>query len=60
MRALTPEQEQATARRREPLALSAGAGSGKTSVLVERFVRAVCEDGHPADRILAITFTERA
>jgi ATP-dependent helicase/nuclease subunit A len=60
MRALTPEQEQAATRRREPLALSAGAGSGKTSVLVERFVRAVCEDGHPAERILAITFTERA
>jgi ATP-dependent helicase/nuclease subunit A len=60
VRTLTPEQEQAAARRREPLALSAGAGSGKTSVLVERFVRAVCEDGHPAERILAITFTERA
>ena len=30
---------------REPLLLSAAAGSGKTSVLVERFVRAVREDG---------------
>ena len=40
-----PEQEQAVARRHEPLLLAAGAGSGKTSVLVERFVRAVCEDG---------------
>ena len=39
----------------------ANAGSGKTSVLVERFVRAVLEDGHrrPA-RILAITFTDKA
>ncbi len=60
MRALTAAQEQAVARRREPLALAAGAGSGKTSVLVERFVRAVCEDGHAPERILAITFTERA
>ena len=34
----------AVARRAEPLLLSAGAGSGKTSVLVERFVRAVRED----------------
>ncbi len=37
-----------------------GAGSGKTSVLVERFVRAVREDGVAPGRILAITFTERA
>jgi ATP-dependent helicase/nuclease subunit A len=59
-RALTPEQEQAAARRTGPLLLAAGAGSGKTSVLVERFVRAVCEDGIAPGRILAITFTERA
>jgi ATP-dependent exoDNAse (exonuclease V) beta subunit len=58
--ALTVEQEQAVARRRGPLLLAAGAGSGKTSVLVERFVRAVCEDGIAPGRILAITFTERA
>jgi ATP-dependent helicase/nuclease subunit A len=59
-RALTHEQEQAVARRGEPLLLSAAAGSGKTSVLVERFVRAVREDGVAPGRILAITFTERA
>ena len=40
--------------------VSAAAGSGKTSVLVERFVRAVREDGVAPGRILAITFTERA
>src|SRR5256885_10576352 len=57
---LTDEQEQAVVRRSEPLALSAAAGSGKTSVLVERFVRAVREDGIAPGRILAITFTERA
>ena len=60
MKALTSEQEQAVARRHEPLLLAAGAGSGKTSVLVERFVRAVREDGVAPGRILAITFTERA
>jgi ATP-dependent exoDNAse (exonuclease V) beta subunit len=59
-RALSAEQEQAVARRRGPLLLAAGAGSGKTAVLVERFVRAVCEDGLAPGRILAITFTERA
>ena len=57
---LTDEQERAVVRRSEPLLLSAAAGSGKTSVLVERFVRAVREDGLAPGRILAITFTERA
>jgi ATP-dependent exoDNAse (exonuclease V) beta subunit len=57
---LTDEQEQAVARRSEPLLLAAGAGSGKTSVLVERFVRAVLEDGLLPGRVLAITFTDRA
>jgi ATP-dependent helicase/nuclease subunit A len=56
----TAEQEHAAACRRGPLLLAAGAGSGKTSVLVERFVRAVREDGIAPGRILAITFTERA
>jgi ATP-dependent helicase/nuclease subunit A len=59
-RVLTDEQEQAVARRAEPLLLAAGAGTGKTSVLVERFVRAVREDGVAPGRILAITFTDRA
>jgi ATP-dependent helicase/nuclease subunit A len=58
--ALTEEQEQAIGRRSEPLLLAAAAGSGKTSVLVERFVRAIREDGLAPSRILAITFTERA
>ena len=40
--------------------LSANAGSGKTSVLVERFVASVVEDGLRADQVLAITFTEKA
>ena len=57
---LTDEQEQPVSRRSGPLLLSAAAGSGKTSVLVERFVRAIREDGIAPGRILAITFTERA
>ncbi len=59
-RVSTDEQEQAIVRRHGSLLLAAGAGSGKTSVLVERFVRAVREDGVAPGRILAITFTERA
>ncbi len=54
------EQRAAIERRTGPLALAANAGSGKTSVLVERFVRAVTEDRLPPHRLLAITFTERA
>jgi ATP-dependent helicase/nuclease subunit A len=57
---LTPEQERAVARRDRSLMVRAGAGTGKTTVLVERFVQAVVEDGSPVEGILAITFTEKA
>jgi ATP-dependent exoDNAse (exonuclease V) beta subunit len=40
--------------------VSAGAGTGKTMVLVERFVKAVCERGLDVDSLLVITYTERA
>ena len=40
--------------------VSAGAGTGKTTVLVERFVRAVCERGLAIDSVVVITYTERA
>ena len=40
--------------------VSAGAGTGKTSVLVERFVRAVCDAGYDVDSILVITYTRKA
>ncbi len=56
----TAEQHDAIDRRGGPLALAANAGSGKTSVLVERYVRAVIDDGIAPGRILAITFTDRA
>ncbi|MCW2996207.1 MAG: family ATPase, partial [Conexibacter sp.] len=56
----TAEQAAAIARREGSLLLSANAGSGKTSVLSERFVRSVLEDGVEPGRILAITFTDKA
>jgi len=40
--------------------VSAGAGTGKTTVIVERFCRAACERGLHVDSILVITYTERA
>ncbi|MEY2442661.1 MAG: hypothetical protein QOJ46_2087, partial [bacterium] len=57
---LTPQQQRAVDRRDGPLFVHAGAGSGKTSVLVERFVRAARDDGAGIDGVLAITFTEKA
>jgi ATP-dependent helicase/nuclease subunit A len=40
--------------------VSAGAGTGKTAVLVERFTRAVVDRGLDVDSILVITYTRRA
>jgi ATP-dependent exoDNAse (exonuclease V) beta subunit len=57
---LTAEQRAAAERRDGDLLLDAGAGSGKTTVLVERFVRAVLEDEVDVSAILAITFTDKA
>ncbi len=45
--------------RRGRVFVSAGAGTGKTAVLVERALRRF-RDGTPIDRLLAITFTDRA
>jgi len=42
------------------LFVEAGAGSGKTSVLVSRAQTLVLEDGIPIANIAAVTFTERA
>jgi ATP-dependent exoDNAse (exonuclease V) beta subunit len=60
MTALSPEQAAAVQRRDGRLLLAAGAGTGKTTVMVERFAATVLEDEVPVERILAITFTEKA
>jgi ATP-dependent helicase/nuclease subunit A len=57
---LTREQAEAIGERQGSLLVAANAGSGKTSVIVERFVRAVRDDDVPVTAILAITFTEKA
>jgi ATP-dependent exoDNAse (exonuclease V) beta subunit len=56
----TAEQRAAIEHRGGDLLLDASAGAGKTSVLVERFVRAVLDDGVEVGAILAITFTDKA
>ena len=59
-RAFTPEQRAAIADRSGSSLLAANAGSGKTAVMVERFVEAVVHDGVEVGAILALTFTEKA
>ncbi|MEG1661234.1 MAG: helicase-exonuclease AddAB subunit AddA, partial [Clostridiales bacterium] len=58
----SPEQQQAIASRGENLLVAAGAGSGKTSVLVERIIRRLSDREHPGSlqRLLVLTFTNAA
>ena len=61
MSTLAPNPEQQTAIEADGrVFLSAGAGTGKTAVLVERFVRAVCDRGIDVGSILVITYTRKA
>ncbi len=57
----TPNQQLAIDIRDRNVLVSAAAGSGKTSVLVERIIsRVMGEDGIDIDRILTMTFTNAA
>ncbi len=56
----TPEQRAAVEDRDGSSLLAAAAGSGKTAVMVERFVEAVLRDGVAVGSVLALTFTEKA
>ncbi len=61
MAARTPNPEQQAAiEARGHVFVSAGAGTGKTLVLVERFAEAVCDRGLDVSSLLVITYTERA
>jgi ATP-dependent helicase/nuclease subunit A len=42
------------------LGVTAGAGAGKTSLLIERMLEALLVRGVPSDGLVAITFTEKA
>jgi ATP-dependent exoDNAse (exonuclease V) beta subunit len=54
------ERQLAAVEARGEVFVSAGAGTGKTSVLVERFVRAVCDEGLDVESVLVITYTRKA
>ncbi len=60
--AWTEKQQQAIDIRNKGIIVSAAAGSGKTSVLVERLVRQLSDPNEniPADRMIIVTFTNAA
>ena len=57
---LDPEQSEAVQTTSGPLAIHAGAGSGKTRVISRRTAYAIATGAIPVDQVLVVTFTEKA
>jgi ATP-dependent exoDNAse (exonuclease V) beta subunit len=56
----TPKQKDVIETLDRPLFVAAGAGSGKTEVVMQRFVEALSTNFAEVDQILTITFTDKA
>ena len=58
----TTEQQAVINLRGSSMLVAAGAGSGKTAVLVERIIQMICDEANPVniDSLLIVTFTNAA
>ena len=56
----TPEQLSAITQKGNNILVAAAAGSGKTTVLVERIIRKIIDEKIDIDKILVVTFTNAA